>query len=397
MIQPRLSLACGLALLVLAACAWRPPASSDGKAAVERISYYGHGKLFDAEMNEIVLDDRMLPPMQKAMLADIQNDKGQEADLVDLAALASARELLRSGSLANNEIALLNSGLILTSLRAASREIRDKYEWRNQVLFLQYWNQDLKFRVVSDAVREILKRLHLFEPANEGSPSAYMNDCRAHGVPIPPDWAETGTAWRKQGTLGTNLLAPGSYAEVWTYSDPAVRGACVALPRDSGAPGTLAGIICQSASTGHACFWDNQLRSAPANVLGWSGQRLVIADLVDGATMADGKRCTACHRGNNVYLISPDDATWGKTLRGPMVGGSTGTFTTRVEASSDNAGGHPRYIPVTTIPPRSGWDNPFSSAAQCAGACHEAPSITRAPPMPPACASPTVANCYGTP
>jgi hypothetical protein len=398
MTQLRVLLACGLTLGMLLGCVWKPPeVTPDGHAAVERISHYGHGKLFDEAMKEIVLDDRVLLLMQKSMLGDIQNDKGENASPADKAAMAVARELLSSGKLARNEIAVLNSGLILTGLRTASPALREKLAWRNQVLFYHYWNEDLTRRVLSEAVRDLIGRLHLFEPVNAGTPSAYMNDCRAHNVPIPPDWAESGTAWRKQGTLSTNLLAPGGYAEVWTYSDPTVRGACVALPRDSGAVGTLAGIICQSATTGHACFWDNQLRSAPANVLGWSGKRLVISELVDGATMADGKRCTGCHRGNNVYLLSPDDPTWAKTLRGPMVGGSTGTFTTRVEASSDNTGGHPRYIPVTTVPPRSGWDNPFSAAANCAGACHEKPTLFAAPAMPPACASPSVANCYGTP
>ena len=107
----------------------------------------------------------------------------------------------------------------------------------------------------------------------------YMADCRAQGVPIPPDWAETGTSWVDQGNLntnggGTNLLQGPVDAHVWTYTDPNVRGACVALPREDGSPGSLAGIICQSATTGKACFWDNQRKTDPTNVLGWSGKDL---------------------------------------------------------------------------------------------------------------------------
>jgi hypothetical protein len=391
--------ACALVSLALLGCVSKStePAAIE-PSPVEQIAFFGHGRLFDAKMNEIKLDDTLLAQMQDAMLVEIQQYKGKDPAGEDKAALAQAQELLKSQKLATNEAALLKSGVIHTLLRTAPRELRDKYAWRNTAAFYHYWNHDLKQRLVSERLLDLLSRLHLFEPANQGTPTAYMNDCRAHSVPIPPDWAETGTAWRKQGTLSSNLLVPGAYAEVWTYSDPTVRGACIALPRDSGAAGSLAGIICQSATTGHACFWDNQLRSAPASVLGWSGQRLVIADLVDGATMADAKNCTGCHRGNNVYLISPDDATWAKVLRGPLVGGSTGTFTTRVEASTDNRGMHPRYIPITTLPERAGWVNTFVSGG-CAGACHEAP-VVRAPPMPPACALPSsssAANCYGTP
>jgi hypothetical protein len=222
----------------------------------------------------------------------------------------------------------------------------------------------------------------------------YMADCRVHGVPIPPDWAESGTAWILQGNLkdGTNLLQPGQNAFVWTYSDPNVRGACIALPRGSGGPGSLAGIICQSATTGHACFWDNKLRTNPAVAVGWSAQTLQISKLVDGSNLSEN--CTSCHRGDNVFLISPDDPTWRKVLTGTLSNPSTSlligpNFTTRVE-------GVARYIPLSTIPPRAGWENP--AATGCAGACHGNPVLgfSNVPnPMPPHCATSGVAdNCY---
>ena len=134
---------------------------------------------------------------------------------------------------------------------------------------------------------------------------------------------------------------------------------------------------------------------SPEAFLGWSGQTLVIANLKDGSNL--NSACTGCHHDNNVYLIAPDDPTWGRVLRGPLNGTRTGTFTTRVETSSDNTGGHPRYIPITTLPPRTGWENTFS-AGTCAGSCHEQPSTSfTGPSMPPACAAGGVANCYGTP
>lgn len=235
----------------------------------------------------------------------------------------------------------------------------------------------------------------------------YMAQCRAQGVPIPPDWAETGTAWELQGNLrtGTNLLRPGQDAFVWTYTDPAVKGACIALPRGSGGAGSLAGIICQSATTGAACFWDNRkrddtdpMRQVPT--LGWSGKTLIISELKDATNITEPGSgiCPTCHRGDNVFLISPDDPTWAKVLRGPLVTSPGSKFTTRVEASSDNQGGHPRYIPISSVaeqPPRSGgWGVNTFQAGACSGSCHEQPSVS-APPMPPACAAGGVENCYG--
>ncbi len=235
----------------------------------------------------------------------------------------------------------------------------------------------------------------------------YMASCREQGVPIPPDWAETGTAWVNQGNLntnggGTNLLNGADDAFVWTYTDPNVRGACIALPRGSGAPGSLAGIICQGAATGKACFWDNQLKTAPNTILGWAGKKLEIAKLVDGTNFAAGGNvggnCSSCHRGNNVFLISPDDPTWAKVLRGPLDGGpSGGKFTTQVDIG--------RYIALPVDP---NFINAATPGVNCAGACHALPppqvlnrrdivNNTIPPfnrmPMPPNCG----AACIGTP
>jgi hypothetical protein len=125
--------------------------------------------------------------------------------------------------------------------------------------------------------------------------------------------------------------------------------------------------------------------------------------LVDGTDFAAGGNvggpCTSCHRGNNVFLLSPDDPTWAKVLRGPLNGGpSGGKFTTQVDSG--------RYIPLPVGTPS--WTNAVTAGFNCGGGCHELPpagiramrdSVNAiAPPnrmpMPPACAS---GSCYGTP
>jgi hypothetical protein len=253
-------------------------------------------------------------------------------------------------------------------------------------------------------------------PTRQDGDTDYMAFCRKNRVPIPPDWAEKGTEWVLQGNLndrygGTNLLVPGEDAFVWTWSDPVRKGAAIALPRGDGRPGSLAGIISQSAITGYACFWDNM----PPNdqrrgILGWRGQTLRISQLADGSNLTGVTGiCTECHRGNNVFIISPDDPTWAKVLRGPLVTTPGSTFTTRLESSTSDP--ESRYFPVTksstTASDRPGWANVYTPPppppSTCA-ACHEnaedfltrGGGISAMPTMPPDCAS-APEGCYGRP
>ena len=92
-----------------------PPASEPSPA--ERIAFFGHGKLFDASMNEIRLDDALLKQMQDSMLLEIEQFKGRDPGSEDKAVLAQAQQLLKSQSLAANEAVLLKSGVIHTLLR----------------------------------------------------------------------------------------------------------------------------------------------------------------------------------------------------------------------------------------------------------------------------------------
>ena len=376
-----------------------PPAAAPKPAAepvllADRVEYAGHGKLFDKNLKEIKVDAQAVLAMQDSMLSVISKDEAAQKTAAGDPMLKKLRARLQSKDLNAEALLSLKAAQIDKLLEKADPKIQSKYLWRNRAILSYYWNDKKLTARLRPDILEILRESGAYRPRPRTTD--YIRDCQAHDVPIPPDWAETGTAWVRQGTLTTNLLSPGAFAAVWTYSDPARRGACIALPRGDGSPGSPAGIICQSATTGHACFWDNKLRSvSPEQFIGWAGQRLRIADLKDGSNLDSS--CTGCHRGNNVYLISPDDPTWGKALRGPLNPPRTGTFTTRVESSSDNRGGHPRYIPITTLPERPGWDNPPMSGG-CAGSCHEQPSSSFDPPaMPPACASGGVANCYGTP
>jgi hypothetical protein len=411
-LRPRI-VVCAAAVIALSLAACRekeparkavqpPPPSQTAAAAAPApvpagtVAYAGHGKLFDKNMKEIPSDPATLAAIQETMLREV----AKEADVQKLAgsdpSVAKATQLLEAKKLPPEQSLALKAGIIEKALQSAPTKVRDTYTWRNRAVLSHYVNlHQSVLKTISPEVLQLLRDLGIFRPALT---TGYIADCRAHDVPIPPDWAESGTPWVMQGTLTQNLLDPGGFAAVWTYSDPAKRGACIALPRGDGSPGSAAGIICQSATTGHACFWDNKLRSVdPERFIGWRGLRIHIADLKDGSNL--DSPCTGCHTGNNVYLISPDDPTWVKVLRGPLSGRRTGTFTSRVEASSDMRNGCcPRYIPITTTPPRPGWENTLPTRG-CSDACHEPPNApVTPPPMPPACASGIdLSRCYGTP
>ena len=259
------------------------------------------------------------------------------------------------------------------------------------------------------------------EIVNVISEGNYIEICRAKGVPIPPDWKPSSSAWERHGNLNTILLTPNaldqapvddtSFASIWSYASPDVRGACIALGRNSGS----FQVICQSATTGHACFWGNDPVSPHTR---WTPettevQMASLRDPVQGFA-PDTVPCTECHRGNNAFLVAPDDPTWAKVLRPEH---ARPTFTTRVEQSSQRGQltfgsttfTYPRFIPIggTSV----ALSNPLPTSTGCSGSCHELhvamlkkdhtlEGYVRAPrPMGPHCAAnsplddPT-SNCY---
>lgn len=211
--------------------------------------------------------------------------------------------------------------------------------------------------------------------------TAYMKICRANNVPIPPDWKLSSSEWEQHGNLGTILLTPNhldkvqadntTFASVWSYASPTVRGACLALGRNGG----TFQVICQSATTGHACFWGNDPGQASSN---WSPStaEVTMSSLRDPEQGFDPGTvaCTECHRGTNAFLVAPDDPTWATVLRPKK---ARPTFTTRVEQSSSPEqpapGGipiaNPRFIPIggKTVTLK----NPLPTIPGCSGACHE--------------------------
>jgi hypothetical protein len=215
-------------------------------------------------------------------------------------------------------------------------------------------------------------------------PSNYMKECAKGKVPLPPPWGDP--RWVKtQDNLDNNKVLDANATEpagpdytpkteVWTSKSP--NGICYALPR-IGLDGKirLLGQICQSDKTGKACFWDN---------IGLDGKRINpdatakgVNPALDPAKLQGGDKlgenCTKCHRGDNVFSITP-----GTPLqRGPRNPCDTDADEFPEDRVTAPAGGQ-RYEPIgRTSGPEGAFSNPpeadsfrkkgTSACSQCHG------------------------------
>jgi hypothetical protein len=378
-----------------------------------KMAFSGHGALFDAEGSMVKLDQQEALEFQQSILNVLL---GQEKPKLGVPE-KTASELTEIASAALKEAdaekdfarraAVTNIAAKALAWRLPDAE-RSEYVWRldyigeNAIRIIFPHQDELAIRL-SDRLSGIV--LMLFG-------SDYMQECISAGVPIPPDFSSSSRAWAYQGDLATRMISGNSPAQVWTWASPSIRGACLALPRGVGEPGDLVGIICQSAFTGAACFWDNLPRERMGSVqsrMGWSnGSRLSIASLQDASMLS--QNCTSCHRGNNVFLTLPDDPTWCKLLRRGNhseacpwpVGANAQNLTLKSDDfPSTVLGGRPHrviYFPISSPERASTWVNPVSTGG-CMAGCHLNAQVNfSAPPnsMPPACSrgSQGVSGCY---
>ena len=210
----------------------------------------------------------------------------------------------------------------------------------------------------------------------------YFARCRGQGVPVPPDFPTGG--WRRLGEQGVQFASQGT-TDVWTYQDPTFPGLCIALPRffanswDGVIKLQLAGIICQSKTTGKACFWDNAdihrpgtRRITPTKEDFDSGRAVLrMSDLQNGDVLAEN--CTHCHRGTNAFLIHK-----------PSEDNSRPGVENALDLPESLTNGDLRYEPISSNPD---WRNPPPLRARrtspCAS-CHEIPALEPKRPGGPA-------------
>jgi hypothetical protein len=151
---------------------------------------------------------------------------------------------------------------------------------------------------------------------------AYAKKCRKAGVPLPPtwDWGAAAGGWKSNGKLSTIFISNDKEAEVFVHQSTSPQGVCLALPRylavPADAPAVLLGIICMGTGVdagggnvvSSACFWDNQKDGNSVDIPR-SGEFPVNTNFAAGPELdgGEGGTCTACHAGENAYVVHPDD------------------------------------------------------------------------------------------
>ena len=171
--------------------------------------------------------------------------------------------------------------------------------------------------------------------ATTSSGQAYIDECAAADVPIPPTIGlldPTGMAgWRSLGFIPTaEQFIVGTPAEVRVFENS--DGMCIALPRYTSstlATVSLDGVICLSRTTSKVCIWDNQMNGAGFSFPAGTQVPIGVANLAvnpagqyqgGGAELefGSGGVCTDCHAGENPYIVHPLADLGGGLLMGDL-------------------------------------------------------------------------------
>ncbi|HEY6139947.1 MAG TPA: hypothetical protein VI670_19500 [Thermoanaerobaculia bacterium] len=310
----------------------------------EPIAYIGHGSFFDFKGNEIQITQAFVDKAQAWYRANLMSglDESKKREFAEL------EQRLQKGIRLEGQTRLVVQQRELEWLFANSSKHRDDHRTLGKLRALAY---ALTWRLPADAGEkvnerreefkldpEIVKRLDAASlragggikllSATVNSGQAYINECMAARVPIPPSIGvldPAGTAgWKSQGFIpipnqfiGQNM-GP-SPAEVRTFKSTSPSGMCYALPRYTDLSKStvgLDGVICLSEETSKVCFWDNQMMgsgfSFPAGTQIPIGVPNLAVDSM-GRYQAGGFEllggsggiCTDCHAGENPYITHP--------------------------------------------------------------------------------------------
>ncbi len=290
----------------------------------EPIAFIGHGSMFDQDGNEIEITEEFIDQALRYYLDDLYtkatDEQKKRFDDTRSEVLAGRSWGRRTELYATAELA---DWLLL--------EVRPKHGhvMRGKINLIQTklrWGLSGADDDEFTPPRQMMERLQKLE-RQEGtdrdvvgfstmlSGQAYINECAASGVPIPPAWnSDESTGWDFIGSLSDaqEFISQGSEARVYKYESPTTDGACIALPRvggnGSGSSAGLLGIICLSEQTSKVCFWDNQENDEGFPVT--LGDTYPLLDFAGGAELLDGSGgiCTTCHAGENPYVTHPGTA-----------------------------------------------------------------------------------------
>jgi hypothetical protein len=351
MIQTRLSqlLLYILFLLVLSASCQAPAPKEEPIAEEEPIAYIGHGGFFDSDGTQIEMTlefvDKAQDWYRTKLLSSLSDDKKAEFAKIEEELKASinadgqarlvVRQYLLDWLVANSED-ISSDGRTIGKLNALKYELHWKLPDRAGIENFNYgeeFNLDPKienelklrgFTLGENKVRSSEYALASFQlpSVTVNSGQAYIDECIAAGVPIPPPIGQldsTGlTGWKSQGFIPKlQQFITGTPAEVRTFQSSSPAGMCIALPRytdDSVTTVKLDGVICLGQTTSKVCFWDNQMSGNGFNFPSGTVIPIGVPSTPGGRYQAGGAElengtggvCTDCHAGQNPYIIHPN-------------------------------------------------------------------------------------------
>lgn len=321
-----------------------------------------HGLLLDANYDEIKLDRQTVAKIQESMFSILYQPVLEQANKKHGGEL---KQVFYTQQFQPEEQFVIRNAVLDSLLDMSAQNLQERYIWRHRLVRRGWSDQNAPQFTIAPGVLAYLREHNFVSepPVPDGIGAEYVDRCRAEGVPIPPNWPDAG--WKTLpaggGRLAFTFINANLNAEVFTYEDPAVPGVCYALPRRirNSESIKLLGIICQSKTTGKACFWDNRTledQEMPAS----ANLQLKIENTGNGMTL--GENCSSCHRGDNAFIIHPGTALdIPPSSANPLAGRVT-----------DPAA---RYAPIG----QAHWSNPASLVLpdqppdQSCTSCHEIP------------------------
>jgi Thrombospondin type 3 repeat len=311
---------CGLAIAILMVLV--TARTLEAQDETDSIVGTGHGALFDAAGNEIVVNDDVLVAAQDHFLRKFtellsKEDQAQQTEIEQK--ILSDRPWVKD-DLFHLRAALLEWTIATLRIEDAGRMLGINNALRGHYIRNLHGSnksEPPKSRPPSKELEAVLRKnglgpLEAFQFATRASGADYIRECNLAGVPTPTVWDGflPRSRWQSLGILPDEreFISNDKEAEVFFFESASPRGICVALPRSTIFGTDLLGIICQGSDTGKVCFWDNQKNDISYTIQKWESK--TIDQFSGGQELygGEGAICTGCHAGENPFIVHPDSA-----------------------------------------------------------------------------------------